>query len=100
MALTPEQKTAAVEAASSELKFLFDKEKVSEDVSAQLYHAGVVTVRQFAAFASGVADLKKFDQRLLRPGEELDDRQRVEWGSAGFLRPKPSRLLCCQHGAY
>eukprot|EP00974_Lingulodinium_polyedra_P097091 9410091-Lingulodinium_polyedra.AAC.1 len=59
MPLTQVEKNAVLEAASSELKFLFGKEKANPDTCAELYHAGITTVRQFAVFASDVADLKE-----------------------------------------
>ena len=51
-------RVAAVAAASSEIKFLFDREQVDPDFAANLFHAGITAVRQFAAFGTDIADIK------------------------------------------
>ena len=56
--LTEAEKKAAVATASSDLKLLLDRETVPLSFQEQLYHAGVVSVRQFAAFAGDMTDLK------------------------------------------
>ena len=63
-ASTPEQKQAAVEAAYSELKFLLTREGVSEELGVQLYHVGITSVKQFAAFAKSTEDLRAAAKEL------------------------------------
>ena len=46
-------------AASSDLKFLFDREGVAAEVQTSIYDAGISTVRQFAALVPDVAALRK-----------------------------------------
>ena len=58
--LTVDERAAAMKAASSELRFLLDKEEISEDLQAKLYHIGITTLARFAAMASGVPDLRDF----------------------------------------
>ena len=57
MALTAEQIDVAMAAASADLKFLMDREGVSMNIQASLYHAGVVKTRQFAAFDADALEL-------------------------------------------
>ena len=58
-ALNAVKKKAALEATSSDLKFLMDRESVPQDVQLALFHSGVSSVRQFAAFASDSGDLRE-----------------------------------------
>ena len=46
-------------AASSDLKFLFDREGVAAEVQTGIFDAGISTVRQFAALVPDVAALRK-----------------------------------------
>jgi len=63
--LPPNSKTAAaamelaMASAMPDLKFLLDREGVSAEVLAKFYEAGVLNMRQFAAFASDAEDLRK-----------------------------------------
>ena len=57
LVLTAEQKLAALKAGDSELKFLMNKEGVSEDLQAQFMHSGVTSVRLLSAFAKDEAEL-------------------------------------------
>ena len=55
--LTDDQKNAAAQAATPDLKFLMDREGVNEDIQLVLYHMGVTTVRLFASLATDTQDL-------------------------------------------
>ena len=46
-------------AAMPDLKFLLDREGVAAEVQAKIYEAGILNMRQFAAFASDAEDLRK-----------------------------------------
>ena len=57
--LSDEEQARAMAAASSDLRFLFDREQVDPDVQKHIFHVGVLTVRQFAAFAKDAEDLRE-----------------------------------------
>ena len=48
----------AMAAAMPDLKFLFDREGVANDVQVRIYEAGILNMRQFAAFASDSEELR------------------------------------------
>ena len=48
-----------MEKAASDLKFLMNKEDVDEELQVHIFHAGIVTVRTFAALAADTADMRK-----------------------------------------
>ena len=66
--LNAEEQVGALEKGSSDLKFLFAREQVSEELQAKLYSVGITTVAKFATVASDEADLKA----LLAAEFELD----------------------------
>ena len=74
--LNEAEKTAALNSATSDLKFLLDREGISQDVQLAFYHGGVSNVRQFAAFASDVNDLRETLKSVfgLDPGSSLKVR--------------------------
>jgi hypothetical protein len=76
--ITAAQKTAAFLTASSDLKFLLDREGVDEDFQAKLYHVGVANVKQFAAFAKDRADLKKITRESFEIDADADIQSRVK----------------------
>ena len=64
MAMTLAEEDAAMEAASSDLRFLMSREQVDTQIQARVYHMGIVSVRQYAALAKDAEDLKD----LIRSG--------------------------------
>ena len=89
MALTEAQKAAAFQSASPELRFLLDRDTIPEDIQANLFHAGVTTLRQLAAIASDPEDVKKMmkDDLGIDPTGGLQNRVLVSkivvaWESA------------------
>ena len=68
MELTPDQVADAMEAASTDFKFLMDRENVPKGLQAKIFHAGVTSVPQFAAFAPDSEELRK----SLKDDFELD----------------------------
>ena len=71
--LTPDEQTAAMDAASSDLKFLMSKENVSVLNQAKLYHIGVKTIQLFTTFVEDVKDLRA----MLKTNLELDPATRL-----------------------
>lgn len=57
--LTADEEEAAMKVGSSELKFLFDRERVPSEVQAKFYHIGVVTNAKLSAFAGSSDELKE-----------------------------------------
>ena len=49
----------AMAAAMPDLKFLFDREGVASEMQARFYEAGILNMRQFAAFAADGEELRK-----------------------------------------
>ena len=49
----------AMASAMPDLKFLLDREGVTAEVQAKFYEAGIVNLRQHAAFAPDIEDLRK-----------------------------------------
>ena len=76
LAMTLQQISAAMTAASSDFKFLMDREGVSLDMQAKIYHAGVTNTRQFAAFAADTDELRKImkEEFALDPTGNLANR--------------------------
>ena len=76
LALTLQQISSAMTAASSDFQFLMDREGVSLDMQAKIYHAGVTTTRQFAAFAADADELRKImkEEFALDPTGNLANR--------------------------
>jgi hypothetical protein len=58
LVLTPDEVIAAMHSASSDLKFLFDREQVPTATQAMFYHVGITTNSKLASFATTVAELK------------------------------------------
>ena len=58
-ALSPEETRAAMEAAAPDLKYLLDREGVTEPIQASIFHAGFTTMRQFGAMAERAEELRK-----------------------------------------
>jgi hypothetical protein len=63
--LTEEQISKCFEEASSDLKFLFDKEGVDRLTQARLYEAGVHTVKQLAVLCKDVDELRGMAKEAL-----------------------------------
>ena len=55
--LTPAEQIAALAMGSSEIKFLFGREKIPEVEQAKLFHVGVTTVNMFAALVKDQNEL-------------------------------------------
>lgn len=64
--LTADEQTTAMQAASSDLKFLMDRQGVPIEIQGKVFHAGITSVAQFGALFCDVDDVRK----MLR--EELD----------------------------
>ena len=58
MAMMLAEEDAAMEAASSDLKFLMPREQVDNSLQVRFYHMGIVSVRQYAAIAKDAEDPK------------------------------------------
>lgn len=73
------QTQEAMEAGSSELKYLFAKERVSEGIQAIFYHSGVTTIARLSAFFKDDDDLRKvvLDSMGLDPNTSLAERTEV-----------------------
>ena len=56
--LTPAEQAAAMEAGSSELKYSFAKENVSERIQAIFFHVGVVILARLSTFCTDEAELR------------------------------------------
>ena len=56
--LSADEKKAALESASSELKYLLSKEGISMEAQERLYHVGAVTLAKFSVFFIDEADLR------------------------------------------
>ena len=57
LVLSDDEKAAALKKGSSDLRFLFSRNEVNEDVVAKWLHAGVVTLEKFANIAKSPEDL-------------------------------------------
>ena len=57
--LTEEQVAGYMDAASSEINFLLDKEDVDRLTQARLYEAGVLTVKQSAVLCKDVEEIRE-----------------------------------------
>ena len=57
-ALTTAEISAAFDIAQADLRFLMDREEVDEQIQAQLYTAGVRTVKQLSALVADAASLR------------------------------------------
>jgi hypothetical protein len=57
--LTADEQDAAMSAGSSELKFLFDRERVPTELQAKFFHIGVLTNAKLSAFAANADELKE-----------------------------------------
>ena len=58
LALSADEKQAALDSASSEIKFLLSKEGVSTEAQENLYHVGATTLAKLSAFFVDEADLR------------------------------------------
>ena len=77
--LTEEHIVRVFEEASSDLKFLFDKEGVDRMVQAKLYDAGVFTVKQFAVLCKDMDELREMskDSLGIDPSKGLKDKAKL-----------------------
>ena len=57
--LTEEQVAEYMDAASSDIKFLLDKEDVYRLTQARWYEAGVLTVKQFGVLCKDVEEMRE-----------------------------------------
>ena len=64
--LTEEQVAVYMDAASSDIKFLLDKEDVDRLTQARLYEAGVLSVKQFAVPCKDVEEMRETAVKELR----------------------------------
>ena len=48
-----------MDAAMPDLKFLLDREGVTAEVQAKIFHAGIINIRQFAALVQDTEELRK-----------------------------------------
>ena len=97
--MTAEQIDAAMVAASADLKFLMDREGVSVNIQAGIYHAGAVKTPQFAAFVADAEELRKTmkDDFGLDPAGSLPNRIElskvvVAWESAKGRATKSTEI--------
>jgi hypothetical protein len=51
--LTAQQKLDAFAKAGADIKFLFGKEDIAEEVQAVFFHVGVTSISRFATFCQG-----------------------------------------------
>jgi len=89
IALTRQEQQDALAKAGADIKFLFGKEEIKEEVQAVFYHVGITSIARFAAFAKDSDDLKKVlkDSLDLDPSRTLEERAVVAaivcaWNSA------------------
>ena len=82
MEISPDQKATAMATADSDLKFLFDKEGVSEDIQAVFYHIGITNLRTFASLVRDAAELREIMKSdfKLDAAESLQTRVKVSKG--------------------
>ena len=76
--ITQIEKEVAFFKASSELKFLLDREGVEDDFQAKLFHIGVTTIRQFAVFAEDRGDIKALVKNNFEIDADADIASRVK----------------------
>ena len=87
--LTPAEITAALEKGSSELKFLFSREDIEEELQAKFFHVGIISLPKFATVAENDAEMKT----ILKDSFGLD-------GSADIAsRVKVASVLVAFHTA-
>jgi hypothetical protein len=84
--LTEEQISKCFEEASSDLKFLFDKEGVDRLTQARLYEAGVHTVKQLAVLCKDVDELRGMAKEALDidPTKGLREKAKLSRFFGGF----------------
>jgi hypothetical protein len=68
LVLTPDEETAAMEAGSSELKFLFGKENIDRAYQAKFFHVGILSVAKFGSLVRDQDELR----RILKEDIGLD----------------------------
>ena len=72
--LTILQQEAAMAKGSSDLKYLFARENIEENIQAVFFHIGIVTTSNFASFAESQTDLKL----VLKESVDLDSAVALE----------------------
>ena len=74
--LSAEEKAAALKLGSSDLRFLFSRNDVSQDVVGKRLHSGVVTMEKFANIAKDPEDLAEVlkDYMGIDPATSLENR--------------------------
>lgn len=79
LALDPPGVLAALELGGSDLKFLFTKNEVDDELQAMFYHSKVTTLARFTAIVKDADDLKKLilDEFGIDSGANLANRVRV-----------------------
>ena len=80
--LTEEEKVQAAKAAGADLRFLFAKEGLKEELQLKLFHVGVTSVSRLAAFAEDVEDFKKVLKSDFDLDPSADLTSRVELAGA------------------
>ena len=76
--LTADEAAAAMDAGSSELKFLFDREKVSAPLQAMFFHIGITTNAKLSSFAANVEELKDVLAKEFEVDAKKSLKERVE----------------------
>ena len=80
--LTEEEKVQADKAAGADLRFLFAKEGLKEELQLKLFHMGVTSVSRLAAFAEDVKDFRKVFKSDFNLDPAADLTSRVELAGA------------------
>ena len=76
--LSPEQRKAALESASADLRYLLVREEVLEVHQGKLFRTGVTTLGRFAALVGTEAELKELATAELGIDSAADLLQRVQ----------------------
>ena len=79
--LTQQEFAEAMEAGTSELKYLLSKEAIPDRYQAPLYHVGVTTVAKFASFCKDQDELRKILKEEIGLDSETGLRERVQVAS-------------------
>ena len=89
VALTPAETTAAMAAGTSELKYAFARDGVSERIQAIFFHVGVVTLARLSTFATTDAEIRQV----------LKDNMGLDADTSLTARAEVSGILCCFRSA-
>ena len=81
MVLSQQEQVDAMEAGTSELKFLLSKEDIPDLYQAMLYHVGVTTISKFASLCKDQDELRKLLKEELGLDADAGLKQRVQVAS-------------------